>query len=154
MEATDGVNARLTDPIILRSGNAPEIEHFLAERIYEFNSKATGYYDADHFSLTLRDKSGVIQAGLYGYTWGGCAYVSYLWVDESERGQGVGTALLLGAEDHAKSKGCTVIFLATHSFQAPVFYARQGYEQQSVLRDHPVGYSSLTFAKRLQTDAA
>ena len=143
MEATEDMNASPTSPIVVRTGDAPEIEHFLAERIYEFNSKATGYFDGDHFSLTQRDKADVIRAGLYGYTWGGCAYVSYLWVDESERGRGLGTALLVAAEEHAKRKGCSVVFLATHSFQAPGFYARMGYEQQSVLHDHPVGHTSL-----------
>ena len=32
--------------IELRRGDSPEIETFLADRIYEFNSKATGYFDA------------------------------------------------------------------------------------------------------------
>ncbi len=148
------MNASPTSPIVVRVGDAPEIEHFLAERIYEFNSKATGYFDGDHFSLTQRDKSGAIRAGLYGYTWGGCAYVSYLWVAKSERGHGLGTALLVAAEEHASNKGCSVVFLATHSFQAPGFYERMGYERQSVLQDHPVGHSSLIFAKRLRPKAA
>jgi hypothetical protein len=47
-----------------------------------------------------------------------------------------------------------VVFLATHSFQAPGFYERMGYERQSVLQDHPVGHSSLIFAKRLRPKAA
>src|SRR5512143_2804284 len=140
----------LGNPIVVRVGDAPEIEHFLAERIYEFNSKATGYFDGEHFSGAERDESGVIRAGIYGYTWGGCAYVSYLGVDESERGHGLGTALLVAAEEHAKTRGCDVMFLATHSFQAPRFYERMGYKQQSTLQDHPVGHTSLIFAKRLQ----
>ena len=148
------MNASPTSPIVVRTGDAPEIEHFLAERIYEFNARATGYFDGDHFSGTRRDASGVIRAGIYGYTWGGCAYVSYLWVDQSERHQGLGTALLVAAEEHAKTKGCSVVFLATHSFQAPRFYERMGYKQQSILQDHPIGYTSFIFAKRLGANAA
>jgi GNAT superfamily N-acetyltransferase len=141
------------EPIVLSVGEAPEIQEFLADRIYEFNAKATGYFDGESFSGTKRDASGVIRAGIYGYTWGGCCYVSYLWVDESERGHGLGTALLSAAERHAKTKGCKVVFVATHSFQAPAFYARMGYTQQAVVQDHPVGHASMVFAKRLEQEA-
>lgn len=144
MEAKNPMSA-----MVIRTGDSPEIEHLLAERIYEFNSKATGYFDGEHFSSTQRDESGVIRAGIYGYTWGGCAYISYLWVDEPKRGHGLGSALLVAAEEHAKTRGCDVVFLATHSFQAPRFYERMGYERQSILQDHPVGHTSLIFAKRL-----
>lgn len=137
-------------PVTIRIGEAPEIQAFLAERIYEFNAKATGYFDGESFSSVERDESGVIRGGIHGYTWGGCAYVSYLWVDESQRGRGLGTALLVAAEEHARMKGCTVAFVATHSFQAPRFYERMGYEQQTLVRDHPVGHASMVFAKRLQ----
>ena len=142
------------NPVVLRVGDAPEIQAFLDERIYEFNSKATGYFDGESFSSIQRGESGDINGGIYGYTWGGCAYVSHLWVDESQRGRGLGIALLVAAEEHAKARGCAVLLLATHSFQAPSFYLRMGYEQRAVVRDHPVGHASLVFAKRLRpTDA-
>jgi GNAT superfamily N-acetyltransferase len=137
------------NPIVLRVGDAPEIQAFLDERIYEYNSKATGYFDGESFSGTQRDESGNIRAGICGYTWGGCCYVSYLWVHESERGHGLGTALLAAAEEHARIKGCNLVILATHSFQAPAFYKRMGYKQQAVVRDHPVGHASMVLAKRL-----
>ena len=136
-------------PVIVRVGEAPEIQAFLADRIYRFNSKATGYFDGEDFSATQRDESNAIRAGVCGYTWGGCCYVSYLWVDESVRGRGIGTALLVAVEEHAKSKGCKVVLVATHSFQAPAFYERLGYTQQAVVRDHPVGHAALHFAKQL-----
>ena len=137
------------DPVVLRVGEDPETQAFLADRIYEFNSEATGYFDGESFSGTQRDESGAIRAVICGYTWGGCCYVSYLWVHESERGDGLGTALLLAAEEHAKKRGCKVAFLATHSFQAPAFYERLGYKRQAVVQDNPVGHASLVFAKRL-----
>lgn len=138
------------DPIIVLAGDTPEIEVFLAERIYEFNSKATGYFDGQSFNATKRDGRGAIRAGISGYTWGGCCYVSYLWVDEAERGHGLGAALLSAAEEHARSMRCCVVFVATHSFQAPGFYEHMGYERQTFLRDHPVGHASMMYAKRLE----
>ena len=139
--------------IIVRVGEAPDVVSFLAERIYEFNSKATGYSDGEAFSSAQADESGAIRAGISGYTWGGCCYVSYLWVAESERRHGLGSALLAAAEEHARKRGCSVVFLATHSFQAPAFYEHRGYKAQAIVQDHPVGYASVVYAKRLPDDA-
>jgi ribosomal protein S18 acetylase RimI-like enzyme len=136
-------------PITVHAGDAPDVEAFLVERITEFNARATGYFDAQLYSATQRDEAGVIRAGICGYTWGGCCYVSYLWIDEHERGRGLGSALLLAAEEHARSKHCVVMLLSSHSFQAPGFYERHGYERQAVIDDHPVGYTSIFLAKRL-----
>jgi ribosomal protein S18 acetylase RimI-like enzyme len=139
------------NPIVLRVGDAPEIEAFLAERIYEFNAQATGYHDGESFSATQQGESGVIQGGISGYTWGGCCYITNLWVHDSKRGQGLGSTLLQTAEAHAKTKSCVVMLLSSHSFQAPRFYERMGFEQQAVVIDHPPGHTNILFAKRLPT---
>jgi ribosomal protein S18 acetylase RimI-like enzyme len=136
-------------PIIMHAGDAADVEAYLTDRIVEFNARATGYFDAASFAATQRDDAGVIRAGISGYTWGGCCYVSYLWIDERDRGLGLGSALLRAAEEHAVTKGCAVMLLASHSFQAPGFYERHGYERQAVIHDHPVGYTSVFLAKRL-----
>jgi GNAT superfamily N-acetyltransferase len=138
------------NPIVLRVGDAPDVEAFLAERIYEFNAAATGYRDGESFSATQHDESGVIQAGISGYTWGGCCYITNLWVHDSNRGQGLGSRLLQAAEVHAKTRGCAVMLLSSHSFQAPTFYQRRGFTQQAIVVDHPPGHTNIHFAKRLQ----
>jgi len=140
--------------IELQRGASQEIEAFLADRIYEFNAKATGYFDAESFAAVQKDQSGAILAGVSGYTWGGVCFVSYLWVAEEHRGNGTGSALLRTAEQHAKDKGCMVALLSTHSFQSPNFYARMGYEYQASVKDHPVGHSNVFYAKRLSPSAA
>jgi ribosomal protein S18 acetylase RimI-like enzyme len=139
------------DAIVFRVGEVAEIEAFLAERIYEFNADATGYRDGESFSATQQNESGAIQAGISGYTWGGCCYVTNLWVHDSKRGQGLGSTLLQTAEAHATTRGCVVMLLSSHSFQAPGFYERMGFRQQAVVVDHPPGHTNIVFAKRLQT---
>ncbi|MEZ5569086.1 MAG: GNAT family N-acetyltransferase [Halioglobus sp.] len=141
-------------PIELRVGDCQEIEAFLADRIYEFNSKVTGYFDGESFSLIQRNNLGAILAGISGYTWGGCCFISHLWVAEAQRRQGLGRALLQGAEDNARSKGCAVVLVSSHSFQAPWFYKRLGYEKRATVADHPQGHSNIFYAKRLVPDAA
>ena len=61
--------------IAIRAGDAPEVEAFLAERIYEYNAAATGYHDAESFTA-VQDNDGTVEAGISGYTWGACCYVS------------------------------------------------------------------------------
>ena len=135
--------------ITVQAGEAPEVESFLAERIYEYNSKATGYFDGESFSATQLDDAGEIQAGIFGFTWGGCCFISYLWVSEEQRHRGAGSALLKAAEQYAATKGCGNILLSSHSFQAPGFYERNGYQRQAVLQDYPLGHADIFFAKRL-----
>lgn len=135
--------------IEVRTGDAPEIEAALAKRIYEYNAAATGYYDGESFTAVCRSESGELEAGISGYTWGGCCYVAYLWVADELRGKGIGTDLLDAVERYARGRGCLVAFVSTHSFQAPAFYARGGYEEVARVNDHPVGHASLFYAKRL-----
>jgi GNAT superfamily N-acetyltransferase len=134
--------------IAVQVGEAPEVEAFLAQRIYEYNASATGYDNAESFTA-LSDEGGTVEAGVCGYTWGGCCYVSYLWVVESSRHKGLGSDLLAAVERHAREKGCTQVLLWTHSFQAPEFYARRGYQLTARIADHPIGYSSGVYVKRL-----
>ncbi|HEX4326483.1 MAG TPA: GNAT family N-acetyltransferase [Burkholderiales bacterium] len=136
-------------PIELQRGDCPEIEAFLAQRIYEFNAQATGYFDGESYAAVQRDEVGAIIAGISGYTWGGVCFVSYLWVAQAYRGQGWGGALMLAAEQNAREKGCALALLSSHSFQSPGFYAHMGYEAQVSVRDHPVGHSDIFFVKRL-----
>jgi len=135
--------------ITLRTGDALEVENFLAQRIHEYNATTTGYHDGESFCATQRDESGVIDAGISGYTWGGCCYVTYLWVAERLRGRGIGTELLCAVEHHALAKGCCLALLASHSFQAPAFYVRRGYEPVAQIENHPVGHANIFYVKRL-----
>ena len=135
-------------PVAVHTGDAPGIEAFLAERIYEYNAAVTGYDDAESF-FAFEDNRGTIEAGITGSTWGGCCYVSHLWVSESFRGKGLGSALLSAVERHAREKRCRLVLVSSHSFQAPAFYARRGYARVARIDDHPVGHSSSFYSKRL-----
>lgn len=135
--------------IAVHVGDAPELEAFLARRIYEHNAAATGYSDAESFTAVRRDRSGTVEAGICGYTWGGCCFVSGLWVSKPLRSNGLGTELLNVVERHAREKRCSLVLLSSHSFQAPEFYARRGYKQVARVDDYPVGHSDIFYAKRL-----
>lgn len=126
-----------------------DLDAFLADRIHEFNVEATGYFDGRLLAGCVRNERGEIIAGFNGHTWGACCELTHLWVHERHRGQGLGKALLHSAETEALARGCVQVVLTTHSFQAPLFYERLGYERQYVIRDRPRGHSQIIFTKRL-----
>jgi GNAT superfamily N-acetyltransferase len=110
---------------------------FLEAQINAYNIARTGRDDGVELALFLRDQSGTITGGLYGWTWGGWLEVRFLWLREDLRGQHRGTALLRAAEEEAVRRGCTRAFLDTYSFQAPGFYAKLGYREFGVLEGFP-----------------
>jgi len=96
-----------------------------------------------------RDSDGAAQAGvryLLVFDW---LFVHWLWVAETYRRQGVGSRLLMSAEDAARAKGCQGAYLDTFTFQAPKFYKRHGYREFGRLENFPPGHSRIWFAKRL-----
>jgi GNAT superfamily N-acetyltransferase len=50
-----------------------------------------------------------------------------MWVADSQRGKGHGSALLTAVEDYAAKNGHTLAYLETTSFQARPFYEGLGY---------------------------
>lgn len=124
---------------------------FLADRIYEFNAKATGYFDGMLLAGCVRNDTGDVIAGFDGHTWGGCCELSHVWVHEQYRGQGLGALLLRSAEAEAVARGCVQVVLATHSFQAPGFYERMGYERKYTIEGRPKDHADIIYVKVLQT---
>ncbi|QMT17635.1 GNAT family N-acetyltransferase [Planococcus maritimus] len=105
----------------------------------------------EQLNFVLRNEDGTILGGLTATMFWQHLHVDFLWVDDSLRGKGQGSALLEQMEQAAKDKGCRLITLDTFSFQAPDFYKRNGYEVFGVLEDHPKGFSQYFLQKRLDT---
>ena len=114
----------------------------LRDALHEFNASTTGYRDGLALSCFLRNGDELV-AGIDGYTWGGYARVDYLWVSESQRGNGLGSKLLAAAEEEARRRGCVTIV------QAPDLYRSRGYAEIGATVDTPVGHSQLFFQKAL-----
>jgi ribosomal protein S18 acetylase RimI-like enzyme len=121
----------------------------LRQRLVDFNLDVTGYQDYRSLSCFLRDTDGELQAGIDGFSWGGYAMVEWLWVAAALRRQGLGGQLMHAAEAEARARGCAVVRVNTHTFQAPGFYRRLGYEEVGYASDTPVGHGEHFFAKRL-----
>jgi GNAT superfamily N-acetyltransferase len=140
---------RVVPPVTVDAEPRPNDVHFLEERINAFNFTTTGIHDGGEVACFIRGPGEEIVAGLYAWTWGGCCDVRYLWVREDLRGRGYGSALLAAAEREAAARGCRQVVLETHSFQAPDFYRRFGYEIVSAYEGYPAGHRKYHLRKQL-----
>ena len=122
----------------------------LEERIYEFNVASTGIADGLGLALTLRDDAGRAVAAAVGHTWGGTCELKTLWIDEPLRRRGLGRALVLRTIAEAEERGCSQLLLATHSFQAPGFYAKLGFRELFRLNDYPSGHAEIWMLRELR----
>jgi ribosomal protein S18 acetylase RimI-like enzyme len=125
----------------------------LEDRIHAFNVSRTGIDDGRMLSLVVRDASGRCVAGALGHTWGGTCELKTVWVDEPLRRSGLGRALVLRAMAEAESRGCSQLLLATHSFQAPDFYARLGFRELFRVDDYPSGHAEIFLLRSLRRTA-
>ncbi|MEV0976732.1 GNAT family N-acetyltransferase [Streptomyces sp. NPDC049915] len=137
-----------------------ERRHLLRSRLREANTAASpvlralrGTPDERDAPLHLwaLDGAGDLAGGLVGRTWAGWLHVDHLWVAERHRGAGLGSRLLARAERLARTdRACTAVRLETWDFQAPGFYAKQGYEVVCEIPDYPPGITEYTLVKRLR----
>lgn len=121
----------------------------LGDALAAFNEAEAGPAESRPLWIIARDAGGQLAGGLRGQTFWRWLFVAWLWVEEAQRGRGLGAALLRAAEDEARRRRCIGAFVDTYSFQAPGFYARLGYAAFGRLEDLPPGGFRTWFAKRL-----
>lgn len=107
------------------------------QKIAEFNAL---HWDASlrqPLGLKKLNDTGEIIAALTGRTFGNWFYLESFWLDKQYRGQGLGKAMLVEAEQIAKQRGCRYVLLDTLNFQAKPFYQRLGYQVTWTQLDYP-----------------
>jgi len=88
-------------------------------------------------------------AGLTGSTVGDWLRINMLWVSDTLRGQGTGSALIQAAEEEARRRGCLYAQVDTASFQARPFYEKKGYVVRFVLENYPRVHQRFYLTKAL-----
>ncbi|MGD9704334.1 MAG: GNAT family N-acetyltransferase [Acidimicrobiia bacterium] len=138
------------DDVEITDQHDDEVVAFLRDRIIAFNAATTGFDDGRSLTGLVKDEAGEIVAGLDGFTWGGYAKVEWLWVSEEHRGEGLGRRLMEAAEREAASRGCHLVRVDTHTFQAPGFYEKLGYSVIGHAPGAPLGHAEVFFSKAVR----
>ena len=105
----------------------------------EFNDKAAPLHEVQPLSCFVHAPSGQVVGGAVGRRWGACCELQQLWVEPSQRRQGLGSRLIQAFEARARAHGCTSFYLETFSFQAPGLYLALGYEVAYAYAAYPHG---------------
>lgn len=99
----------------------------LTQGIIDYAKQKKGHEAMEPFGFFIYGENNQILAGCNGNIGYGWVYVDQLWVHESQRGKGYGTALMQAAEKLGKQKGCISAAVNTMDWEAPEFYKKLGY---------------------------
>jgi GNAT superfamily N-acetyltransferase len=117
--------------------------------LWAFNVAHTGDDNLQRLAIHACNAQGDMLGGLVGtYLWG-WLHIETLFIGEPFRHRGVGTQLMLAAEQDARRRGIRNVHLETLSFQARPFYEKLGYEVFGTLEDFPPGHQQYFMRKSL-----
>lgn len=117
--------------------NSSDFADAAKQKIAEFNALHWDATARQALGLKQLNAEGELVAALAGRTFGNWFYLESLWLAQTERGRGTGSALLAQAEAIARDRGCRFVILDTLAFQARPFYERFGYQVQWTQADYP-----------------
>jgi ribosomal protein S18 acetylase RimI-like enzyme len=113
---------------------------YISRQLREFNDQQCGVFPSKAVNLFAYSPDRQIIGGLVGEISWGWLHIDTLWVAESYRHRGLGTALMDRAEAEACAVGVQQAYLETTGFQALGFYAHRGYRIFAQLENQPPGH--------------
>ena len=114
-----------------------------------FNDAIAGPSGRRPLALLVRDEDSEILGGLWGRSGRGWLFIDLLGLPPALRRDGLGTRLMLKAEEEARRRGCVGIYLDTFTFQARPFYEKLGYAVFAQIDGYPGGHTRFFLSKRL-----
>lgn len=126
-----------------------EVATAVRDGLTAFNNRAmNGDGGRQLVSVSVSD-NGKIVGGATGRFWHGWIYIDLFWIDESLRGQDIGTRVMKEIENHARALGAYGVHMATYSWQARPFYEKLGYRVFAELSPYPAGHACYWLSKML-----
>lgn len=122
----------------------------LGRQLREYNYGFVGEYpEQQYIRLNAKDAQGKLLGGIRAFTFLHWLQVEVLFVNEAARGQGLGSRLLVEAEAQARALGAHHAYLNTFEWQAPGFYLKHGYTEQSRIERYAGEFYLATMTKAL-----
>jgi len=138
-------------PITIAIASEEEVRTIaLWQRLREFNYRNVGKYpEGQNVWLNAKDDAGNLLGGFRGEVHFQWLFVNILFVEESQRGKGIGTRLLAEGEAHGRKIGALRSRLETFDWQAPRFYLKHGYRELAALPGYYQGHALSLMMKDL-----
>ncbi len=114
---------------------------YLSKQFMAYNAQQCGEFPSKDIHLFAYAPDGQIIGGLAGVIFWGWLHVDTLWVAETYRQYGIGSALMDSAEAEASEMGVKQAYLETTDFQAVGFYEKRGYQIFAQLENQPPGHT-------------
>jgi GNAT superfamily N-acetyltransferase len=146
-----GGGAMIGNPILtFPEAREPQAEAVIQRGLAAYNAPRFRPSDNTTLDILVRDdNSGEILGGLLGHTSYGLFFLDLFYLPEGLRGAGLGSRIIVLAEDEARRCGCTAAFAYTVTFQAPEFYERHGYRRFGEIGCPPDGATRIFLSKTL-----
>ena len=141
---------KVTGSVVAERSDSSAVSRELWKGLVRFNREQAGPLRYKRTVLSVRDGKGRLLGGLILQSYWQESYVELLWLSARARRAGFGSQLLEEAERRAQRRGSRLIHLNTYSFQAPVFYEKQGYRRFGGMSGSPQGASRHFYVKRLR----
>lgn len=125
------------------------LKKILGKGLDEHNIAAAGPYNYSEYVVGVRDAKGAARGGFLVEVYYESAFLKWAWVDKTVRRKALGRALMQQAEDEARRRGCTNLWLDTFSFQARPFYEKLGYSVFGTLKQGRKGVERYWLSKEL-----
>jgi GNAT superfamily N-acetyltransferase len=144
----------MTEPYDVSIGHSREDVdwQFIKGQIEAYNRfRQPALFDPDQtvpeIGVYVRDAEGRIVGGAIAEVEWENVHIEFLWVDETLRGQGIGTRVLRRIEEGGRAAGATWASVTTYSFQAPQFYRKHGYRVIGQMDGLPPGHTWFLFRR-------
>jgi GNAT superfamily N-acetyltransferase len=149
-DETSASGDRMSEPAITVTATPTPAElEAIGGGLAAFNESDVGPANRTPLAVVVRNEAGSIVAGISGYTAWGWLYLQWLWVAETQRGEGLAGRMLALAEDEGRSRGCHAAYIDTFNPVALKIYDRAGYVAFGQLDDFPKGRTRTFLQKRL-----
>lgn len=114
-----------------------------------YNDAHVGPTERVSLAVFVRNADGRVLGGLTAQVKFGWVHVDWLWLPDTLRGRGVGSAVMDAVEEDARRRGCVGAHVETTDYQALPFYEKRGYVVFGVLEGYPLGSRSYYLQKAL-----
>ena len=118
--------------------------------LHAHNLAAAPLQQVQPLACVAHSAAGAVIGGAIGRTWGECAELQQLWVDDAHRRQGIGGQLVRRFEQRALERGCRRCYLDSFSFQAPGLYRALGYRPALEIAGFAPGVTKWTFVREFR----